>query len=66
MHRTPGEGRYAHLEREQRWLVRQRPDGLHGPVSIVDRYVTGTGIRLRRMDTGSDVGVTAIRTPARD
>lgn len=49
--------KYAHIERERRWLVDQaaRPD-LAGCASalIEDRYITGTRLRLRRM-TGADV-----------
>jgi CYTH domain-containing protein len=47
--RTPGEGRYSHLEREQRWLLRTIPKGRSDPVEIVDRYLTGTTLRLRLM-----------------
>jgi CYTH domain-containing protein len=48
--RTAGEGRYAHTEREQRWILGQRPDDLHQPVSIVDLYIANTRLRLRRME----------------
>jgi CYTH domain-containing protein len=44
--------KYAHIERERRWLVdrRARPplDGLPF-VAIEDRYIRGTRLRLRRM-----------------
>jgi CYTH domain-containing protein len=53
--RRPGEGRYARVEREQRWALRHRPDGLIEPTSIVDRYLIGTRLRLRRADARSDV-----------
>jgi CYTH domain-containing protein len=53
--RTAGEGRYARVEREQRWLLRAQPDGLDRPVSIVDRYITDTRLRLRRMEDGAVV-----------
>jgi CYTH domain-containing protein len=43
----PGEGRYAHVEREQRWLLGSPPGERHDPVEIVDRYLTGTRLRLR-------------------
>ena len=46
--RRPGEGRYAHLEREQRWLVGAVPADLGPAVEICDRYITGTRLRLRR------------------
>ena len=49
--RTPGEGRYARVEREQRWVLRVLPDGRDQPVSIVDLYLRGTRLRLRRMQT---------------
>lgn len=54
MSRLPGEGRYAQVEREQRWLLPRLPDGLVDPTSIVDVYLTGTRLRLRKV-TGSDV-----------
>ena len=49
--------KYAHVERERRWLVDRnaRPplDGLPF-VAIADRYIHGTRLRLRRMtDEGS-------------
>ena len=47
--RTPGEGRYAHLEREQRWLASAVPLGATGANEIYDRYITGTRLRLRRV-----------------
>jgi CYTH domain-containing protein len=47
VHRIPGEGRYAHAEREQRWLLPELPDGLTDAASIVDRYLVGTRLRLR-------------------
>jgi CYTH domain-containing protein len=53
--RRPGSGNYARVEREQRWLVRAVPDDLTDMAEIVDRYLTGTTLRLRRM--ASDQGV---------
>lgn len=53
--RRPGEGRYARVEREQRWLVGRVPDGARRAASIVDRYLAGTGLRLRRMETDEGV-----------
>jgi CYTH domain-containing protein len=47
--RAPGEGRYAHIEREQRWRLPARPAGLVAPTEIVDRYLVGTRLRLRQM-----------------
>ena len=55
MRRAPGEGRYAQVEREQRWLLPGLPDGLVDPTSIVDVYLTGTRLRLRKVTTGSHV-----------
>jgi CYTH domain-containing protein len=54
--RTAGEGRYAHVEREQRWVLAGCPDDLGHPVSIDDLYIADTRLRLRRM-TAKD-GVT--------
>lgn len=53
--RASGEGRYARPEREQRWLLSGLPDDRHQPVTIVDRYIRGTRLRLRRMQSGPDV-----------
>jgi CYTH domain-containing protein len=55
INRTAGQGRYARVEREQRWILACRPDGLDRPVSIVDLYVPGTRLRVRRMETDTDV-----------
>jgi CYTH domain-containing protein len=51
----PGEGRYAHLEREQRWLLREVPLGVTSERVIVDRYWTGTSLRLRMIQDGDKV-----------
>ncbi len=48
--RRPGQGRYAKLEREQRWLLTQLPPGLTGERVIVDHYWTGTSLRLRLIE----------------
>lgn len=48
--RRPGVGRYAHLEREQRWLLARRPDVAVRMASIRDRYLTGTRLRLRHLE----------------
>lgn len=55
INRTAGQGRYARVEREQRWILARRPDGLEQPVSIVDLYITGTSLRVRRMETDTEV-----------
>ena len=41
--------KYAHVERERRWLLMRLPDLPHDPrtLHIVDRYVRGTRMRLR-------------------
>jgi CYTH domain-containing protein/predicted enzyme related to lactoylglutathione lyase len=53
--RVAGEGRYARLEREQRWVLAGVPTGLQDPVSIADLYLAGTRLRLRRMATEAAV-----------
>jgi CYTH domain-containing protein len=53
--RRPGEGRYAHLEREQRWLLPELPNGVTNERVIVDHYWTGTSLRLRMIQTGDEV-----------
>lgn len=53
--RTPGEGRYARLEREQRWLAGGLPEGAVDPVRIHDRYLDGTRLRLRRVQRADEV-----------
>lgn len=45
--RRPGEGRYAQLEHEQRWLLKELPSGLTNERVIVDHYWIGTTLRLR-------------------
>jgi CYTH domain-containing protein len=44
--------KYAVVERERRFLVSKLPDAAHERRHIVDRYVTGTRLRLREMVTG--------------
>ena len=51
--RRPGSGRYARLEREQRWVLDAVPTEARPRAEIVDRYLLGTRLRLRRM-TSSD------------
>jgi CYTH domain-containing protein len=53
--RTPGEGRYAQVEREQRWLVSEVPAEAAHPAAIIDLYISGTTLRLRRIEVGGDV-----------
>ena len=52
------EGKYARVERERRFLLAQLPPGavVVRVAQITDRYLTGTRLRLRRMqhaDTGA-------------
>lgn len=49
--------RYAVVERERRFLLRSLPGGRASSRQIVDRYVTGTRLRLREV-TGDDGTVT--------
>ena len=51
--RRPGHGRFAHPEREQRWLLAEVPDGAAPWAEITDRYLTGTNLRIRRVE-GAD------------
>jgi CYTH domain-containing protein len=53
--RHPGEGRYAHLEREQRWLLKGLPSGVTNERIVVDHYWTGTTLRLRMIQEGDEV-----------
>lgn len=52
--RQPGTGRYAHPECERRWLLDGPPPGLVAPRDIVDRYLDGTRLRLRRVGGTGD------------
>ncbi|MGN6521911.1 MAG: hypothetical protein ACTHMZ_01670 [Actinomycetes bacterium] len=47
--------KYAVVERERRYRIRQLPDGVSSTVEIVDRYISGTRLRLRevRSDDGT-------------
>ena len=47
--RHPGHGRYAHIEREQRWLLVRVPEDAEHQAEIIDRYIVGTRMRLRRV-----------------
>ncbi len=49
------EPKYAHLERERRWLVDHESidlAALKDPITIRDRYIEGTRLRLREMSCG--------------
>jgi CYTH domain-containing protein len=41
--------KYAVVERERRFLLASLPEGVVGTKEIVDRYVTGTRLRLREV-----------------
>jgi CYTH domain-containing protein len=41
--------KYAVVERERRFLVRGLPSGIVRTTTILDRYVTGTRLRLRQV-----------------
>lgn len=45
----PASLKYAVVERERRYLLRGLPDGVTSTKDIVDRYVTGTRLRLREV-----------------
>ena len=51
--RSPGSGRYAHPEREQRWLLATVPNDATRSAEIHDWYILGTRLRLRMVDDGS-------------
>ena len=44
--------KYAVVERERRFLVASLPEGVSETTEIVDRYVTGTRLRLREVRSG--------------
>jgi CYTH domain-containing protein len=47
--REPGSGSYARVEREWRWLLPRVPSGVSDAVTIRDRYLLGTTMRLRHV-----------------
>jgi CYTH domain-containing protein len=49
--------KYAVVERERRYLLATMPEGVTSTVTIIDRYLTGTRMRLRevRQDDGTVV-----------
>ncbi|HEX7165815.1 MAG TPA: hypothetical protein VF230_02430 [Acidimicrobiales bacterium] len=51
--RSAETSKYAHREREQRWLLRASPAeaGVAATIAIEDRYLTGTRLRLRRVES---------------
>lgn len=55
MIRRAGEGRYAHFEREQRWIASGVPPAAQRWAEIVDRYICGTRLRLRHTESDEQV-----------
>ena len=49
------EGRYAKVEREQRWTVAYLPADVRRAAEILDRYILDTCLRRRRVETNRDV-----------
>lgn len=47
--------KYAHVERERRWLLAGVPELEGTPAAITDRYLVGTRLRLREMAEGGSV-----------
>jgi CYTH domain-containing protein len=47
--------KYAQIERERRFLVRELPDGIHRVDEVHDAYLIGTRMRLRQTTNGDDV-----------
>src|SRR5438270_7026563 len=50
-------GKYARPECERRFLLSAVPDGASSPRRITDRYLTGTRLRLRRIESDAEVPV---------
>lgn len=53
--RRPGRGRYARVEREQRWTLVGVPADAKPSAEILDRYIVGTTLRLRRIEGDGSV-----------
>ncbi len=49
--------KYAVVERERRYLLGRLPDGVSTTKEIIDRYVTGTRLRLREVREGDGTAV---------
>ena len=47
--------KYAHVERERRWLLATLPDLSGVPMTITDQYLVGTRLRLREVVEGEAV-----------
>jgi CYTH domain-containing protein len=48
---APQAGKYARFELERRWLLDQLPEGAGEGHLIVDKYITGSSLRLRRVES---------------
>ena len=48
---APQAGKYARFELERRWLLERLPDGADDGHAIVDTYITGSSLRLRRVES---------------
>lgn len=55
MIRRAGEGRYAHVEREQRWIASGVPPDAQRWAEIVDRYIHNTRLRLRHTESDEQI-----------
>ncbi len=53
--RRAGEGRYAHVEREQRWTASGVPADAQRWAEIVDRYIRNTRLRLRHTESDEQI-----------
>jgi CYTH domain-containing protein len=58
--------KYSRVEREQRWLLRSVPVGARGPAEILDRYLTGTTLRLRQVTSADGEVVRKLGQKVRD
>ena len=47
--------KYAHVERERRWLLATVPELTGAPMEITDQYLVGTRLRLREVTDGQSV-----------
>lgn len=47
--------KYAHVERERRFLLSEVPGGAASTRQLVDRYIAGTRLRLREVTENGDV-----------
>jgi CYTH domain-containing protein len=57
-------GKYARFELERRFLLEGVPEGVGPPNRIIDRYLTGTRLRLRRQDSPEQYKLSQKEAPA--